>query len=60
MKAYVMFFSLREQKNKCTVEFSTWEAFSEQLTTRPLKHVVGDLRERQIDCLFGAIDLSIR
>ena len=41
------------------MEFSTWEAFSDQLVTTPLVNVVGALRERQVDCVFGAIDLSI-
>ena len=60
MKAYVAFFSLQEQESNCTVEFSTWEAFSEQLTTRSLEQVIGSLRERQIDCVFGAMDFSIQ
>ena len=54
-----MFFCFREKGNNCTVEFSTWEAFSNELFTKPLADVIKSLQERQIHCVFGAIDLSI-
>ena len=53
------FVCFQERASNCAVEFSTWEAFSDQLVTTPLANVVGALRERQVDCVFGAIDLSI-
>lgn len=59
MKVYVIFFCFQEKAKKCEVEFSTWEASSAQLVGKPLVGVVNMQRRQQINCSFGAVDLSI-
>ena len=53
------FVCFQERASSCAVVFSIWEAFSNQLATTPLANAVGALRERQVDCVFDAIDPSI-
>lgn len=59
-QAYVTFFCFQEERSTCTVQFQTWEDFSQLLLKETPDALAKMLRRDQIDCVFGTIDLSIQ